>query len=185
MSSQEKHEGGLTLIEAVETLSNIADMDWDRDVGIAQTHDITIQDEPVSYRTVHWLHRGDAKETVGLVKDIFKVVLHYLKSFYKNDYTLVTDSKTLEGIKTIMVLVGEAAKKIDKYTNLFHQKHYKSVTDLREYKQLQEFYLRKISRTIDEGVLSKWLLGLTQKAWQEKKIKFVGAKTKQSMSLST
>lgn len=177
MDSQDKQQnGGLTLVEAVEALSNIAEMEWDHSLGITHDHDISIQGEKINYRTVHWLHRHNAEENIELVKDVFKVVLNYLKHFYKYDYSLVTDSKTLDGIKTIMVLVGEAAKKIDKYTKLFHEKHPQSVTDLKEYKQLQEFYLRKISRTIDEGVLGRWILALSQKTWKEKKVKLVGRK---------
>lgn len=166
-----KFEGSLSLVEAVETLSNIADMDLDKEVGIAKIHNFVMGDENVSYRTIHWLHKNNTDETIGFVKEVFKVVLNYLKNFYRNDYTLVTDNKTLDGIKTIMVLVGEAAKKIDKYTQLFHEQHVQSVTELREYKQLQDFYLRKISRTIDEGVLGKWLLALTEKTLTHKKIK--------------
>lgn len=176
MSSNEKHHGGLTLVEAVETLSNIAEMEWDHSLGVAQNRFVALQGEKIPYRTVQWLHRRNAKETLEIVKDVFKVVLNYLKHFYKNDYSLVTDSKTLDGIKTIMVLVGEAAKKIDRYTKLFHEKHPQSVTDLKEYKQLQEFYVRKISRNIDEGVLGRWILALTQRALKEKKVKLVARK---------
>lgn len=167
----------LTIVEAVETLSNIADIDWNRSMGIAQDHSLLISNELVEYRTVHWLHRRKSKESISLIKEIFRVVLNYLKHFYKSDYSHVTDKKTMEGIKTIMVLVGEAAKKIDKYTNLFHRAHQKSVTELKEYRQLQEFYLRKISRTIDEGVLGKWILALSQKAINERKIKFRSRKS--------
>ena len=41
---------------------------------------------------------------------------------------------------------------------------------MREYKELQDFYLRKISRTIDEGVLGKWILALSKKALASKKV---------------
>lgn len=172
-----KYENSLSLVDAVETLSNIADMDLNKEVGIAKTHNLVMHDEEFSYRTIHWLHKNNSNETIGFVKEIFKVVLNYLKHFYRNDYTLVTDNKTLDGIKTIMVLVGEAAKKIDKYTHLFHEKHIQSVTELKEYRQLQDFYLRKISRTIDEGVLGKWILALSHKTLHHKKIKLTGPKS--------
>ncbi len=148
----------LSIVEAVETLSSIADLEFDREIGIAQKHEIVLGNEKVAYKTIHWLHKEDAFSTVKLVRETFRVILHYLKQFYKKEYDHVTDQKTLEGIKTIMVLVGEAAKKLDKYTQIFHQTQ--SVTDFKEYKQLQEFYRSKIARKIDEGVLSKWILGL-------------------------
>lgn len=149
----------LSLIEAVETLSSIADLDFDRDVGITQKHEVVIGNEKVAYKTVHWLHQDDAPSTVHLVRETFRVILHYLRQFYKKEYGHVTDQKTLEGIRTIMVLVGEAAKKLDKYTQIFHQTQ--KVSDLKEYRQLQEFYRTKIARKIEEGVINKWILGLT------------------------
>lgn len=151
----------LSIIEAVETLSHIADLEIDKGVGITQQHEVMIDNEKINYRTVHWLHEKDASETISLVRETFRVILHYLKQFYRKEYGYVTDPKTVEGIKTIMVLVGEAAKKLDKYTALFHLAHKQSVTELKEYKQLQEFYLSKIDRKIDERVLGKWILGLT------------------------
>ena len=45
-----------------------------------------------------------------------------------------------------MVLVGEAAKKLDKYIELFQKINVRSVTELREYKQLQEFYFSKANK---------------------------------------
>lgn len=151
----------LSLIEAVEMLSNIADLEFDHEVGITQKHEIVLNNEKIAYRTVHWLHQQDASVTVNLVKDTFRVILHYLRQFYKKEYGYVTDPKTVEGIKTIMVLVGEAAKKLDKYTAIFQHNQQKSVTEFKEYRQLQEFYLSKIARQIDEGVLGKWILGLS------------------------
>lgn len=148
----------LSIVEAVETLSNIADLEFDRDVGIAQKHEMVLANEKIAYKTVHWLHQDNAPSTVDLVREIFRIILHYLKQFYKKEYGRVSDQKTLEGIKTIMVLVGEAATKLDKYTKLFHQKQ--QVTDFKEYKQLQDFYRTKIARQ-DKDVLSQWVLGLS------------------------
>ncbi len=168
----------LSIVEAVETLSSIADLEFDREIGIAQKHEIVLSNEKIAYRTVHWLHQKDAVSTVSLVRETFRVILHYLRQFYRKEYGQVTDTKTLEGIKTIMVLVGEAAKKLDKYTQIFHQTQ--SVTDLKEYKQLQEFYHTKIARKVEEGVINKWILGLTlgkERAGQEITFKAATQKT--------
>lgn len=149
----------LSLVEAVETLSSIADLEFDHEIGIAQRHELVLGREKVAYKTIHWLHQEDASATVSLVRETFRVILHYLKQFYKKEYGAVTDQKTAEEVKTIMVLVNEAAKKLDKYIHLFNQKQ--SVTDFREYKLLQEFYRGKIARKIEEGVLNKWIAGLS------------------------
>ncbi len=157
----------LSLVEAVETLSSIADLEFDREIGIAQRHELVLGNEKVTYKTIHWLHQEDASMTVSLVRETFRVILHYLKHFYKQEYGAVTDQKTAEEIKSIMVLVNEAAKKLDKYIHLFNQTQ--SVTDFREYKLLQEFYRGKIARKIEEGVMNKWIasLALNHKEHQE------------------
>lgn len=166
MTTHHKHssDAALSLVDAVGTLSNIADLEFDRQIGVTQEHDLEILDDKATYHTVHWLHKDDAESTVSLVRETFKVILKYLRNFYKREYTYVTDQSTLERIKTIMVLVGEAARKLDKYTSLFKETQQQSIMQTKEYKDLQEFYLRKISRTIDEGVLGQWILALSKRS---------------------
>lgn len=181
MNTHDKKNGAvLTIVEAVETLSNIADLEFDRNVGVSQLHDLTLQGKPLTYHTVHWLHHKDSGDTVSVVRETFRVILHYLRDFYKQDYAHVYDPKAIEGIKTIMVLVGEAAKKLDKYTALFQKTQAKSVTDLKEYKKLQEFYLNRIEPKVDEGILGKWILALSQKVKSEKDIKLNGKTSPQT-----
>lgn len=171
-----KESSTTTIVEAVETLSNIADLNFDSDLGISQRHDLIIQDKKISYRTVHWLHHRDVDSSVEMVKETFRIILNYLRNFYKKEFGYITNQQTLEGIKTIMVLVGEAAKKLDKYTSLFHKTHAKSVTQLKEYKKLQEFYFSKIARRIDEGLLGKWIMALSTKVSDRKVPKLEGKK---------
>ncbi|PJD94708.1 MAG: hypothetical protein CK425_10720 [Parachlamydia sp.] len=164
MNTNDRRDGGnLSIIEAVEALSHIADLEIDKGIGITQQHDLVFQNLPISYRTVHWLHPDNAETTISLVKDIFKVVLNYLHNFYKTQYRYITDENAVEEIKSIMVLVGEAAKKLDKYTSIFNRKVKSSVTDTKEYKELEDFYLTHIARKIDSGVLGKWILGIAKK----------------------
>lgn len=164
-----KHDtSSMSLVQAVETLSRIADLDLENEIGVAEEHDLVVQDKKITYKTIHWVNRQNAGESIELVKGVFKVILGYLRRFYNKEYHEVKDNQTIEGIKTIMVLVGEAAKKLDKYATLFNKTRAKSVQDLREYKQLQEFYLTRIARRVDDNVLSHWLLALTAQAWGTK-----------------
>lgn len=182
MSTHDRHEGGnLSIIEAVETLSHIADLEIDRGIAITQQHDLVFQTLPVTYKTVHWLHPENADKTISIVKDVFKVVLNYLHNFYKTQYRYIKNEKAVEEIKSIMVLVGEAAKKLDKYTSLFNRQIGDSVTSTKEYRDLEEFYLKHIARKIDSGVLGKWILGIAKRhILKEEKpsIKKVDQKTK-------
>ncbi len=153
----------LSILEAVETLSNIADLDYDQEIGVVQKHEIVILNERLSYKTVNWLHQINSPLTINNVCEIFRLVVYYLKVFYKGECNSLTDQSSVEGIKAIMVLVEEAAKTLDKYIKVFlpHKENQSSVKEFKEYKQLQEFYLLKIARKKDEGNLSKWILSLS------------------------
>lgn len=153
--------GGLTIVEAVETLSSIADLDPEIDLGYGIHTNIEHVDKPAGYHTVAWLRQTDMEETLGVIRDTFKVVLRYLRGFYREEHGYLIDTHTMEGIKTIMALVGEAAKKLDYFSRLFHGVRAAKVVNLREYKLLQEFYHKRIARKVDESVLGKWVLALT------------------------
>jgi hypothetical protein len=181
MNMRDKKDGGgtLTLVEAVETLSTIADLEWDHNkwqhnIGVVNKYDMIVQGKPFSCRTVDWLHQKGADGTVKMVKEVFRVILNYLTDFYGSRNHAVQDDQVLEGIKTIMVLVGEAAKKLDKYTEFFQQTREKSVTELKEYRKLQEFYQSRIARRIDEGTLVQWIYALSRKQQKDKGVKLVG-----------
>lgn len=160
MNTHDKKEGmALTLLEAVETLSNIADFNFEN-VGTEQSPELGWQQQ---LKSVHRLPSQDANLTVTIVKKTFRVILNYLRNVYKKGYLYIKNDNALENIKTMMVLVGEAARKLDRYTFLFHKAQAKSITELKEYKKLQEFYQSHIARKIDERLLGKWILALSQK----------------------
>lgn len=168
--ANQKHEGmHPTISEAVETLSSIAEMDFDRKISMANeevetviaTHEEEVSDLPT--RTIQLFYTQTPEDRVEIIKEIFSVILHYLKTFYKKEFRYMANQQSSEGIKAIMVIVGEAAKKMDQHQKFFAHAKIHSITDLPEYKKLQEFYLSRIARKIDEGVLSKWIMGLSQR----------------------
>ncbi len=161
------HESShISLIDAVETLSDIADLEILPEVGVTEKHNLNLGADNIIYRSVQWVHEDDIEIRLKHLKEIFKVLLTYLRDFYKKHHIQIDTEQNIEGIKNIMVLVGEAAKKLDRFKNIFHLSlPEKNVTDWKEYKQLQAFYLRRIAHHIDESVLSKWILGLAQKTF--------------------
>lgn len=163
-----KHGSNLSIVEAVETLSSIADLEVDSDIGVAEERQLVLGGQNVPYRSVRWLHKGDSEATLEVAKETFRSILQYLKQFYATQYGKISDEQTAEGIRTIMVLVGEAAQKLDKYTHLFIGTHEASVAECKEYRQLQRFYLTKVAPRIDEGKLGRWILALSQRALEGK-----------------
>lgn len=170
MNMREKGNGSqLTITEAVETLSNIADMEFDWTPEMTEQENAHSLDGKSIKNAVQWLQQHDPDTTLEVVKETFGVVLSYLKNFYKKEYHYMPSQQTTEGIKAIMVLVGEAAKKLDRYAVMFPRSKLKRVTQLKEYKRLQEFYLSRVARKVDEGILTKWIKALSQRLLEDKK----------------
>ncbi|MGZ3634128.1 MAG: hypothetical protein ACXWM7_07715, partial [Parachlamydiaceae bacterium] len=158
MRSKYKENSNLSVMEAIATLSTIAHFDVETLTEDLQNEEIQLFTQSGAVRHFKWLnHSAKGKDRI---REIFSVILDYLRQFYQSEHSYLTDPQTLEGIKNIMALVGDAAKKIDKYANLFNAKT--SVTQLKEYKQLNEFYRSRIARQIDEGVLGKWILAISK-----------------------
>lgn len=164
-----KEMSGLSLIDAVETLSSIAEMKTEKNVGIVEEHELAISNRSYPYKSIRWLHQQEGESTLAVVKDIFRTILDYLKEFYKEGYSKIHDEQTADEIRTMMVLVGEAAKNLDKFAHIFNRfQSSTSVTDLEEFKQLQSFYFTKIAPKIDEGRLGKWVLAVSAEALKQK-----------------
>lgn len=164
MKRKAKEPSGIGIVEAVETLSSIADLDVDTSLGLVQQQRLQIQGESAAYRTVHWVSNTEPGESLAIIQETFKVVLKYLKGFYEKEYQTLHKPETIEEIKTIMVLVGEAASKLDKYHTICTKTDVESASKLPEYQKLQQFYHRKISKKIDSGYINRWLQHLPQQA---------------------
>ena len=146
-----------SIIEAIETLSSIAELELDSPIAVAEKHEVSVQNIPISYRSVHWLHKQNATKVMGVVKDTFRVILGYLRKFYKREVGHLSQHESVEGIKTIMSLVGEAAKKLDKFSELLNQGPNSSVKETREFRELLTFYKRKIAPIAEQESLVKWM----------------------------
>jgi hypothetical protein len=159
MHNQRKDSPHSTLAHAVETLSSIVDFDMDRQYAVAEEQELHLHGHKIEYKSVRWLGKNK-EESQRVIKNIFKVVLRYLKRFYKHEYSYVENKNAMDEIKTIMVLVGEAAKKLDMGPQT--SENVKKITELSEYKALQVFYKERIAKKIDEGTLGKWILSIVQ-----------------------
>lgn len=177
--SYEKSE----IIGAVEILAGLADLEIDKEGVFSKDYNIVIEGHKVIPRHIHWLQDQDINHTIHMVKDAFRVVLHYFHKIYQKEHYLF-NTNSIEGIKMIMVLVGEAAKKLDKYTHFFN-KTKESITHFREYKKIQEFYQTRIDRKIDENVLGKWILGLASRQSALPELSYLEKKDEEWQELQT
>lgn len=163
MNRRRDNDESITLLQAIETLCTIAEIEVDSNIEIEETNDIVLGER----KSIEILNLQDRDETVRVVREIFGLLYRYLRGVYNNRDSAKEEDQVVEGIKTIMVLVGEAAKNLDKYTTIFHGAQAQKVTQLDEYKKLQQFYQTRISREVDSKQLSKWIMGLANQAPQE------------------
>lgn len=163
----------LSLIEAVEVLAKVADRKVNLEALTAYLVDLGL---PIAKSSLGIEMRKEDKseEILSNASKIFRVILHYVKNFYENEYPYMPSPRTSGAIKGIMVLVGEGAGRLDKYPAIASAKS-KKVTESKEYKQLQEFYLKNIAHKINESEIDQWLLTLSQRVQdQQRTIKSQG-----------
>lgn len=152
----------ITVLEAIETLSNIVEWDAEEfDSFLHQLEETDINlDEYAESKVLEGVTESPQNETIDRVKEVFSVIFNYVQGFYKETSMYTRDKKTVDGIKDIMLLVGEAAKKVEKFANNNNDVYDPCVTSLPEYQKLQQFYHQKIDRKIDQSVLGEWFLAV-------------------------
>ncbi len=151
---QETHTD-LTILEAVENLSSIAEMSESERLGLIEDHFVVhneSDDEDDGLEAIQWLEEKSQHKTEVVVEDTFKAVLKYVKNFHKKEFNRFYDHKNQEGIKKIMLLVGKASDNLNSYTHLFKGVHKEGIEGVREYKQLSNFYKERIAIEHDEQV---------------------------------
>ncbi|MCB1181525.1 MAG: hypothetical protein KDK55_05860 [Chlamydiia bacterium] len=141
MSSQVE----LTIVEALDNLNALAEVDSLDEIEVTnELHFLShaAQKEGTEEgREFYWIHAGADNQTLNVVKETFRAVHRYLQHSYEKMQESSDTKRIIEGINTIMVLVGEAAKKLESLSKIFRR-----VTDLKEYKQLQSFYRDRVIR---------------------------------------
>ncbi len=143
----------LSILEAVENLSNIADMDVDDKLGLIEDH-VVVQGatEEDVLETIQWLEDKSEHQTEQVVEETYKAVLKYVKDFHRKEFSRFYEDKNQAGIKKIMLLVGKATDKLKNYTHLFKGIHKEGAEETKEYRQLNKFYNERIAIEEDDKV---------------------------------
>lgn len=149
--SERKLHHDLTVMEAVDHLSSLAELDTSTPKGSEEEGKI------------NWIDSKNIEEKRETIRQTFRVINNYLHHLYEKDKGRLKDQETQRGVQSIMVLVGEAAQKLDRFTSLFKEAGAKdSVTNVKEYQDLQQYYLTKIvhrfQKTLDneEAWQAEW-----------------------------
>lgn len=140
-----KNKPHLSIEEAIENLSNLSEMSENDNIVVLDKHKIVVKEKSLSEKSISFIDESELNQTEHVIKETFKVVLHYIRDLYRKNFDQEKENKAVEGIKTIMVLVGDAAKNFEDYSALFETAHKFSASSLKEYRQLQSFYRSKIA----------------------------------------
>ncbi len=135
MKSQKKGLG-LSIVDAVEMLTTLAELGEGKFPSKLSEDDLYHLDLK---QESAWHDQKNREEKERQVRQMFKVILDYLRNYYQHTdltHTLEASSR----IHTIMVLVGKAAKKLERYTNLFKGHSVQKTTDIEELRNLHHFY---------------------------------------------
>lgn len=137
-----KEKGGLNILDALENLNTLVDAD--------SLDEIEVTDDSLliphkgeaegKKREIYWMKAGPDDQTLDAIKETFRSVHSYLQFFYKKMRKGGDTKRLVEGINTIMVLVGEAAKNLDNFGILFKSR----INEFEEYRQLQNFYRNRV-----------------------------------------
>ncbi|MBJ7448935.1 MAG: hypothetical protein JHC93_01090 [Parachlamydiales bacterium] len=140
------------LREALANLNSIAECESLADLVITEDNQLALPKKgDVAFLTPG--SKEDSSRKVEVMRSTFRYVLEYIRRIYNKENGVFRNKATLQGIQTIMVLVGEVANKLDRYTSIFKKAHGQTVVELKEYKDLQEFYQNKIMKPMQERLL--------------------------------
>jgi len=150
-----KNKNQLSLAQALDALSYLAELD-DLEEGLQLPLPDLKGASTVSF-TIEEIGENEG-EVEEKMKEIFQVILGHLKNIYESEEK--QEPIRLRQVKSIMTMVGEATKNLDRMTSLFEATKGTSFTQLAEYKRLQEFYTKRVEKQVDESLLSRWIVGL-------------------------
>lgn len=128
-----------SLMEAIETLETIVDLE-----ETGRELELFLDDLDLKERQIAWLRDESSDAAFSRVRELFSVILAYLQGIGEEDDSKLRVPEAQKELLNMMVLVGEAAQKLDRYAILFHGAHEGAITGLKEYQDLQHFYAQRI-----------------------------------------
>jgi hypothetical protein len=146
-----KKRGRITVLEAVDNLSHLADLDVEKK------------------EETEWTDPAKLQENQDAIRETFRTLTAYLQHLYQKERDELGYPQMQKGIQAMMQLAGEAVEKVGKYTKLFKGTHAQEGA-IPEFKQLQQFYLSKVfSKVKQEKGKESWEEEGTENLEEERK----------------
>lgn len=154
MKKESTSISSLSLEEATEILSHLPEN---------EEHFINHESEGINSILKRFQSKGPLKKICSIKKCFAVFLNHFLDYYTSHKNQLEENPQSLEQIKSMMLLVGEAVKKMERFNSLFDKYKITHVNKWKEYQQLQDFYHkilenRKISVREEKDLpYNKWL----------------------------
>lgn len=150
-----------SIVEALDALSSMAELDYQK---VKNLKEAMKKGEEVSYPS-KWLFLGNDELTLHHIKMTFSVLLEYLREVGEKSKEKIRLDETQKGIRAMIILLDEAAIKIDRYTTLMEDRVIeRSVKELKEFQELKELYHKKLLKKLQKKDEEKelWYAGLEE-----------------------
>lgn len=159
----------LGILDALDNLNTLVEVDALNEIEVTDdAHLIPHKGEGENEGIeAYWVPAGVDDQTIDAIKTTFQSVHDHLKTSYQKMKGSGDSKHLVAGMNTIMVLVGEAAKKLERFGAVFKDK----VTDSKEYKDLQNFYRNRVIkesfREFAKTPISKERINTQPEEWEE------------------
>jgi hypothetical protein len=134
------------ILEVLDNLSTLAEADSLDEIEVNENFQFIFHKPDDEVREFYWVRAGANDLTMMAIRENFRSALKHLNGLYKVAKSEEERTRLAEGINQIMVLVGEAASKLEKFDLLFKDR----IPKLSEFKDLQNFYKRIVVRQTSE-----------------------------------
>ncbi len=149
MSKRNNYSDDPSILEAVDNLSSMAELE----VEEAKVEKKESTDEAIRLNVNKWLDPRNEQKSLNSAKSTFKALHRYLEHVYAKESKSLKDTEMQKGVRSIIALANEAAFKLDQCRAVFGGKV--SVTETKEFKDLIEFYEKKILKRFEEVMRSE------------------------------
>ena len=133
----------LTISEVLDNLNNLVEADSLEEIEVTPDDRFIVHKEAgEGLKDVYWINAGADDQTLHAIKKTFSSAHEYIKHSYQRIKAGQDPKRIVEGINNIMVLIGEAAKKLERMGLLFQEK----ISEMQEFRELQHFYRQTVIR---------------------------------------
>lgn len=133
----------LGILEVLDNLNSIVEAESLDQLEVTEDYQFITHGEENRVRELYWMQAGPNQLTLDAVRENFRSALHYLQSFYqKVKNNNLEPERFIKEMNSVMLLVGEAAAKLERFDKLFQRK----IPRLEELQGLQDFYKKVVVR---------------------------------------